>query len=142
MLDHILDQRILHVGRIRNDDALIAVTRLKADGLIVEHRETDLTLSTYYFYTVLAGTLVSHIAPRARAWQTILETEAGTHGVLCLVKSAPAGANASRLKDDTKHILQQIELMRGHVIEIAAAGNLRLQAPGEGVPPYRWPPDQ
>ena len=63
MLDHILDQRILHVGRIRNGDALIAVTRLQPDRLIVEHRETYLSLCTDNLNTIFAGTLVSHIAP-------------------------------------------------------------------------------
>lgn len=126
MFYNVLDKRILHVWRVWHGDLLIAIARLEADGLIVEHRETDLTLSTYYFYTVLAGTLVSHIAPRARARQTILERERGAHGILCIVVSSTIGTNASSLEDNTKDILKKIELMGSHIIEITASGNIGL----------------
>jgi hypothetical protein len=126
MFYNVLDKRILHVWRVGHGDLLIAIARLQADGLIVEHRETDLTLSTYYFYTVLAGTLVSHIAPRARAWQTILERERGAHRVLCIVVSSTIGTDASSLEDNTKDILTKIELMRSHIIEITTSGNIGL----------------
>ena len=36
MLDHVLDERILHVRGIGHRDALIALTRLQTDGIIVE----------------------------------------------------------------------------------------------------------
>ena len=126
MFYNVLDKRILHVWRVGHGDLLIAIARLKADGHIVEHRETDLTLSTYYFYTVLAGTLVSHIAPLARARQSILERERGAHGILCIVVSSTIGTDASSLEDNTKDILKKIELMGSHVVEITASGNIGL----------------
>ena len=129
MFYNVLDKRILHVWRIGHGDLLIAIARLKADGLIVEHRETDLPLSSYYLYTVLAGTLMSHIAPRARARQTILERERGAHGILSIVESSTIGTDASSLEDNTKDILKEIELMGSHIVEITASGNLRLESP-------------
>ena len=63
MFYHILNQRILYVGRIGHSDLFIALAGLKTDGFIVEDAEAQLTLSTYYLDTVLAGTLVSNIAP-------------------------------------------------------------------------------
>ena len=132
MLDHVLDQRILHVWRIRHRDLLVAITGLQADGVIIEDRETDLPLGADNLDTVLAGTLMGHIAPRARAGHTVLETETGTHGVLGLIISATISTDTPCLENHTEHILQQIELMGRHIIEIASAGNLRLQSPRQG----------
>ena len=41
MLNDILDERILHVRGIGHGDALIALTGLQSDGVIVEHGEAD-----------------------------------------------------------------------------------------------------
>ena len=63
MLDDILDDGILHVGRIGNGDFQIALARLQTDGLVVEHRKTDKPLGTDDLDAVLTGTLMRHIAP-------------------------------------------------------------------------------
>ena len=75
MLYHILDDRILHIGRIGHRDALIALTGLQTDGVIVEDREADLPFSTDDLNTVLTCTLMGYITPRAAARQTVLEAE-------------------------------------------------------------------
>ena len=82
MFNHVLDERILHIRRVGDGDVLIAITRLQADGHIVEHGETDESLGADNLNAVLTGAFMRHIAPRATAWQTVFETEAGTHRVL------------------------------------------------------------
>jgi len=130
MFYNVLDKRVLHVWRIGHGDLLIAITRLQTDGLIVEDRETHLSLCAYYLDTILAGTLVSHVAPRARARQTILETERCTHGILCIVVSTAIGAYSASLEDYSENILQEVELMGSHIVEITSSGYLRLESPG------------
>ena len=73
MFYHILDDRILHVGRIGHCDALLALGGLQSDGGIVEHREAYLPFSADNLDTVLAGTLVGHVAPRTTARQAVFE---------------------------------------------------------------------
>ncbi len=76
---------------------------------------------------------MGYIAPRARARQTVLKTETGTHGVLGIVVSATVGTNAPRLEDHAEHILQEVKLVRSHIVEIATSGNLRLESPRQGL---------
>ena len=129
MLNDILDERILHVRRIGHSNALVALTGLQADGVIVEHGEADLPLSANDLNTILAGAFVGHIAPRATARQAVLETEAGTHRILGLIVATTIGTDASGFEDDAEHILQEVELMGSHIVEIATSCNLGLESP-------------
>ena len=131
MLYDILNERILHVRGIGHGDALIALAGLQAYRIIIEHREADLPFSANDLDTVFAGTLVGHVAPRAAARQAVLETEAGTHGIFSLVIAAAIGTDTSGFEDDAEHILQQVELMRSHIVEIATSGNVGLQPPSQ-----------
>ena len=131
MFYHILDDGILHVGWIGNGDALLALGGLQADGGIVEHREAYLTLGADNLDTVFAGTLVGHVAPRSTARQAVFELETCTHRVLSLVQSATIAAYTTSLEDYSKQVLQYVELMRGHVVEVTASGYIGLQSPGQ-----------
>ena len=131
MFDDVLDDRILHVRRIGHGDFLIALARLQADGLVVEYREAHEALGADDLYAVFAGTLMGHIAPRAAARQTVLESEAGTHGILGLVVFTTIATDASGFENHAEHVLQQVELVWGHIVEIATARNLRMQSPSQ-----------
>ena len=111
MLNDILDERVLNIRRIGDCNILFTQTGLQTDGVIVEHRETDLSLRTDYLDTILTGALMSNIAPRATARHTILKTETGTHGILCIVIATPIASYTTSLENHTEHILKKIQLM-------------------------------
>ena len=58
-----LNQRELHIGRIRYCKTLFAVNGMQADGLIVEDREGHRAAIAYQVYAVLTSLLVSHETP-------------------------------------------------------------------------------
>ena len=85
MLYHILDDRQLHIRRIRNGDAGSTLACYQDDRLIGEHGERKRTLITDNLNAVFLGTLVAYEAPRATARQSVLEEEARADSVLSLI---------------------------------------------------------
>ena len=126
MLADILNQRELHVRRIRHRKTLFAINGMQTNGLIVEDRERHRATVAYQIDTVLAGRLVSHKAPGTRARQAVFKLEAGTDGILSRIKTATIGTDASCLDNNAEEMLQQVELVGCQIIEIASAGNIWL----------------
>ena len=63
------------------------------------------------------------------ARQTILKSKTGTYGILSLVVLTAIATDAAGLEDHPKHVLQEIELMGCHIIEITTSSHLRMQSP-------------
>ena len=63
-----LDERPLHTRRILNHNLLSSLLRLEHNRLVGKYAEGQVSFVANDFDTVLAGRIVRHEAPRARAW--------------------------------------------------------------------------
>ena len=129
MFTDALDNRILYVGRIGDIQLLCSLAGMQLDGLVVEDGEDDRSFIANDMNTVLTCRLMSHETPRPAARQTTLKLKTRTHRVFCLIQSATIGTDATGLGDDAEEILQQVQLMGGQVVEVAATRNIGLQTP-------------
>ena len=126
MLYNGFDDRQLHVWRIGYHDARFPIARHELYRVVVVHREREHSLLANHLYAVLLCALVAHEAPRAAARQSVLEVEARTYRVLRLVQMRTIRAVAMSTCDDAEYLLQQVELMRREVVEVARARNVGL----------------
>ena len=131
MFHDVLDEGHLHVWRIGDFQRLHAMLGVQMYGFVGEHRETDLAVVTDDLDAVGARRLVGAEAPRAAAGQSIHELEGGTDGVLAVIEAGTVGAEAADTNDGAEEFLKEVELMGREVVEVAAASDVTLYAPGQ-----------
>ena len=129
MFYHRLDNRQLHIRRVSHLYARHTVVQMKLNRRLVIDRKSQHALVAHYFYAFLLCTFMAHEAPRATTVQPVFKLKSRTHRVFYLVEAAPVSTVAMRTHDHAEHILQQIQLMRSQVIEIAASRHFRTQTP-------------
>ena len=125
------NDRQLHIGWIGHGDAARAVAGNELNRVVLIDRESHTSLVADDFHPIFPGTLVTDKAPRSTAGKAVFEKEAGTNRVFGLVEVGAVGTIAMSARDDTEHVLQQVELMRSKVVEITASTcYIGLKAPG------------
>ena len=72
---------------------------------------------------------MAYEAPTAGTGQSVLEHEYRGDGVLGIIQMGTVGAIAMRTGDYSEYLLKDVQLVRRKVIEVAASGNIGLQAP-------------
>ena len=100
-------------------------------GLVGEDGEADLPFVADKLDAVGACAVVRDEAPRAAARQPVGKLEGGANAVLCLVEPAAIGAETVGTHNRAEEFLQEVYLMRGKVVEVAAASNVALHTPRE-----------
>lgn len=68
-------------------------------------------------------------APWTTADQSVVELEAGAQRIFGRIKPSTIALISAGFEDAAEHILQQVDLMRGEVIEVTATGNISLYTP-------------
>ena len=70
-------------------------------------------------------------APGTTSCQSVGELESSAYAVFCLVQSSTIGAESAGMHNRSEEFLKEVYLMRSQIVEIPAAGNVALYAPGE-----------
>ena len=132
VLHNALDEGQLDVLGVLDAELLAPLLGAEQDGFVGEDGEAELSAVADELDAIGAGTLVTDEAPGAAAGESVGELESGAHGVLRLVESAAVAAEPACPDDGAEYLLEQVYLVRGEVVEIAAASNVPLYAPRQG----------
>lgn len=129
MMDNVLYHRQLDVRRIRHLYNRTSLAIDENDWFVSEHGERERTLVTDNFDTVFLSTLMPNEAPTSTARNTTLKEEARRHGIFRLIEMGTVRRIAMCSGDDSEDVLQEVDLVRSQVVEVATTGDVGLQSP-------------
>ena len=142
MVDDLLDEGHLHMWGIGNADELVLVFGVEVDGEVVEDGEGNGAVAADDGDAVGACGFVCHEAPGGCSRDARMELEAGVDGVFHFVDASHVGAESFGFDDVAEHLLEEVDLVRCQVVEVAAtACDVGLQAPrqvGAVVVEFAW----